>query len=457
MNKLWFLAGASAGVAAYALLHASHGQSRRLQRNLPANAPRIVVLGGGFAGKAAVVELAKRFRGSAHILLIDRHNYHLFTPMLYEAATCAVVPSDIAYPLRQCTGRHGAEFLCATIRGVDFGRHRVLLDTGEVAFDYLVIALGSTTNYFGNDGARRHTLPLKQLEDGIAIRNRVVDMLEKASTTTDQTQRTSMLTFVIVGGGATGVETAGALADLLHRIMPADYPDLDPGDTRVILVEAGPKLLGGMSSRMAAIALRELQRMGVDVRLNASARAVEPSRVTLSDGSTITAETIVWSAGVEAPEVVAKLDAPHGPKGSLEVDEYLEVRDRPKVYAVGDNAHFVDSRTHQPVPRLAAAAEQEGRAVARNIVRSIAGRTYRHFRYTDLGNIVALGHQSGVALFGGVLIDGFAGWLVWKLVHLARITSFRNKAATALDWAVAYLYDEDMARLEIEPSYRKAS
>ena len=457
MNKLWFLAGASAGVGAYALLHASHRQSRQLRRKLPASAPRIVVLGGGFAGKAAVKALAKRLRGSAHILLIDRHNYNLFTPLLYEAATCAIVPSDIAYPLRQCTGRHGAEFLRASIDGVDFSRRRVLLDKGEVAFDYLVIALGSTTNFFGNDAARRHTLPLKQLEDGIAIRNRVLDMLEKASTTTDQAQRASMLSFVIVGGGATGVETAGALADLLHRIMPADYLALDPGDTRVILVEALPKLLGDMSSRMAEVALRELEKMGVDVRLNTSAGAVEPGRVTLSDGSTITAETIVWSAGIEVPEVVAKLDAPHGPKGSLEVDEYLEVRERPKVYAVGDNAHFVNSRTHQPVPRLAAAAEQEGRAVAQNIARSIAGRPRLPFRYTDLGNIVALGHGSGVALIGGVLIDGFAGWLAWRLVHLARITSFRNKVVTAVDWAVGYLYDEDTVRLEIEPTYRKAA
>lgn len=377
--------------------------------------------------------------------------------MLYEAATCAIVPSDIAYPLRQCTSRHGAGFLRASIRGVDFSRRRVLLDQGEVAFDYLVIALGSTTNFFRNDAARRHTLPLKQLEDGIAIRNRVVDMLEKASTTSDQAQRTSMLSFVIVGGGATGVETAGALADLLHRIMPADYPDLDPGDTRVILVEASPKLLGHMSSRMADVALRELQKMGVDVRLKTSAGAVEPGRVTLSDGSTITAETIVWSAGVEVPEVVAKLDAPHGPKGSLEVDEYLEVRERPRVYAAGDIAHFVDPRTHQPVPLLAAAAEQEGRAVAQNIVRSIAGRPQLPFRYTDLGNVVALGHRSGVALIGGVLMDGFAGWLTWRLVHLARITGFRNKAVTALDWAVSYLYDEDTVRFELEPSYRKAA
>jgi NADH dehydrogenase len=412
------------------------------------------VLGGGFAGMTAVKELAKRLPGRARILLIDRHNYHLFTPMLYEAATCAVVPSDLAYPLRQCTGRHGADFLRAEVRGVDFDRRKVLLDGGEVAFDYLVIALGSATSFFGNDAARQHALALKQLEDGIAIRNRVVDMLEQAGATSDQGQRAPMLTFAIVGGGATGVETAGALADLLHRIMPLDYPHLDPRHTRVVLVEAAPKLLGHMSSRMADVALRELRNMGVDVKLNTSAGAMEPGRVNLSDGSTISAQTVVWAAGVEAPEVVARMDVPHGPKGSLAVDECLQVRERPQVYAVGDSAHVEDSRTHQPVPLLAAAAEQEGRAVARNIVRSIAGRPQRPFRYMDLGNVVALGHRTGVALIGGVLIDGFAGWLAWRLVHLVRITSFRNKMATALDWAVGYLYDEDTARLEIEPSYR---
>lgn len=455
MKRLGWFAAAVAGAGAYGILHLSREAAKqRMRRRAPATAPRVVVLGGGFAGKTAVKELAKRLPGSAHILLIDRHNYHLFTPMLYEAATLAVVPSDIAYPLRQCTGRIGADFRRANVRGVDFSRRRVLLDDDEIAFDYLVIALGSTTNFFGNDAARQHTLAMKQLEDGIAISNRVVDMLEQASTTADRAQRASMLTFVVVGGGATGVETAGALADLVQRVMPVDYPCLNAAEARVVLVEAGPKLLGHMSSRMAAIALRELRKMSVEVRLHTRATTVEPGRITLSDGSAMSAQTIIWAAGVEAPSIVAKLDAPHGPKGRLIVDRYLQVRERPGVYAVGDCAHIEDPRTHQPVPELAAAAEQEGRAVARNIARSIAGRRQFPFRYVDLGNVVALGHRSGVALIGGVLIDGFAGWLAWHVVHLVRITSFRNKLATALDWTVGYLYDEDTARMEIEPTYR---
>jgi NADH dehydrogenase len=455
MKRLGWFAAAAAGAGAYGILRVSRqAAKRRMQRGAPATAPRVVVLGGGFAGKAAVTELAKRLPGVAHILLIDRHNYHLFTPMLYEAATLAVVPSDIAYPLRQCTGRTGADFRRANVRGVDFSRRRVLLDDGEVAFDYIVIALGSTTNFFGNDAARQHALAMKQLEDGIAIRNRVVDMLEQASTTADQAQRASMLTFVVVGGGATGVETAGALADLVQRVVPVDYPHLDAEKARVLLVEADPKLLGHMSSRMAAIALRELRKMSIDVRLNTRATTVEPGRITLSDGSTISAQTIIWAAGVEAPGIVAKLDAPHDPRGRLIVDKYLQVRERPGAYAVGDSAQIEDSHTHRPVPELAAAAEQEGRAVARNIARSIAGRRQFPFRYMDLGNVVALGHRTGVALIGGVLIDGFAGWFAWRVVHLARITSFRNKLATAVDWMVSELYDEDTARLEIEPAYR---
>jgi NADH:quinone reductase (non-electrogenic) len=356
--------------------------------------------------------------------------------------------------LRQGTGRKGVDFRRANVSGVDFSGRRVLLDDGEVAFDYLVIALGSTTSFFGNEAARQHAFPLKQLEDGIAIRNRVVDMLEQASTTTDSALRASMLTFVIVGGGSTGVETAGALADLLQRIIPADYPELDVHQIRVLVVDTEPKLLGHMSSRMAEVALRELRNMGVEVRLNTTAGAVEAGRVTLSDGETVSAQTIIWATGVQAPEVVAKLDLPHGPKGSLLVDEYLQVRERLGIYAVGDSAHIENRRTHEPVPLLAATAEQEGRAVARNIARSLSGRRQRPFRYIDLGNVVALGHSSGVALIGGVLIDGFAGWLGWKLVHLAKITSFRNKLATALDWTMGYLYDDDTARLEIEPAYK---
>jgi NADH dehydrogenase len=455
MKRLSLIVAATAGISAYGVMRASRrAANQRMRQPAPETAPRIVVLGGGFGGMTAVEALAERLPGRAQILLIDRHNYHLFTPMLYEAATCAVVPSDIAYPLRQCTGPHGADFRRADVRGVDFERRRVLLADGEVSFDYLVIALGSTTSFFGNDAAQRNTLELKQLEDGIAMRNRVVDMLEQASTALDPVLRASMLTFVIVGGGATGVETAGALADLLQRIIPLEYPHLDVHQARVIVVDAAPKLLGHMSSRMADIALRELRKMSVDVRLNTTAKAVEAGHLTLSDGDTISAQTIVWAAGVQAPEIVAKLDAPHGPKGSLEVDEYLQVRERPGVYAVGDSAHIQDSRTHEPIPLLAAAAEQEGRAVARNIARSIAGRRPFAFRYRDLGNVVALGHRTGVALVGGVLVDGVAGWLTWRLVHLARITSFRSKLATVLDWTVGYLYDEDTARLEIEPSYR---
>lgn len=455
MKRLGWFAAVVAGAGAYGILHLSHQAAKqRMRRRAPATAPRAVVLGGGFAGKAAVEELAKRLAGGAHILLIDRHNYHLFTPMLYEAATLAVVPSDIAYPLRQCTGRHGADFRRANVRGVDFSRRRVLLDDGEIAFDYLVIALGSTTNFFGNDAARQHVLAMKQLEDGIAIRNRVVDMLEQASTTADPALRASLLTFVVVGGGATGVETAGALADLVQRVMPLDYSHLDASQARVILLEAGAKLLGHMSARMAEVALRELRKMSVDVRLDTRATTVGPGRITFSDGSTMSAQTIIWAAGVEAPNIVAKLDAPHGPRGRLIVDGYLQVRERPGVYAVGDCAEIEDPHTHRPVPELAAAAEQEGRAVARNIARSIAGRRQFPFRYLDLGNVVSLGHRSGVAFIGGVLIDGFPGWLAWRVVHLARITSFRNKLATALDWTVGYLYDEDTARMEIEPTYR---
>ncbi len=460
MRHMGWLALGAAGVGTYALLH-QRGSAIgvKTRRQPPPEAPRIVVLGGGFAGKAAVKGLAEWLHGRAHILLIDQHNYHLFTPMLYEAATCVVVPFDTAYPLRQWTGRHGVGFRRAQVRGVDFNRRVVILDEGNVAFDYLVLALGSTTTFFNNDSARQHSLPLKQLEDGIAIRNRVLDMLEQASTTADPGRRASMLTFVIVGGGATGVETAGALADLLHRIAPLDYPQLDTRDAHIVIVDSAPKLLGHMSSRMADVALRELRGMGVDVRLNTTAQTVEPGLVRLSDGDTISAQTIVWAAGVEAPDVIAALEVPHGPKGTIAVDEHLQVRERPGVYAVGDNAHIIDSRTLQTVPLLAAAAEQQGRAVARNIARAIAGREQVPFHFVNLGNIVALGHRAGVAQFGGVLIDGIFGFFAWRLVHLVRITSFRNKLVTAVDWTVGYLYDEDTARLEVEPSYpaRKAA
>ncbi len=413
--------------------------------------PRIAILGAGFAGLTAARHLAQRLGVHGRITLVDRHNYHLFTPLLYQAATCGIDPYDAAYPVREFAARHGVAFRRGTVTRIDWDARRVLLDNGALEYDYLVVALGTTTNFFGNASAQQHALPMKHLEDGIAIRNHVIDALDQAAITSDPEARQSLLTFVVVGGGATGVETAAALQDLLRQVLQKDYGRLDPSEARVLLIESEHKLLGHMSERMADIALRRLRPMGVEVWLNARAKEVTAGQVTTEDGRTVHARTIVWTTGVRVPEVVAQLDAPHGKGGSLAVDEYLQVRDHPGIYAIGDNSHFEDSQTHQSVPLLAQAALDEGAAVAENLGRAIEGQPQVPFHYHELGNVVALGHRGGAAEIGGVTVDGLAGWLAWRLIHLAKITSFRNKVATTLDWTVGYLYNEDIARLEVEP------
>jgi NADH:ubiquinone reductase (H+-translocating) len=265
-------------------------------------------------------------------------------------------------------------------------------------------------------------------------------------------ERRALLTFVIVGGGSTGVETAGALASFLRRVVPEDYPALAPGEPHVLVIESEGKLLGHMGDRMAAIALRDLRALGVEVWLNAKAKDVTPQQVTTDDGRTVQTRTALWTTGVHAPDVVHGLDAPHGKGGSLAVDQYLQVQGKQHVYAVGDNAHVADPQTHEGVPLLAAAAVQEGAAVAENIARAIAGQAPAAFHYRPLGNVVSLGHGQGVAQVNGVVVSGFAGWLAWRLIHLVKITSFRNQLATALDWSISYLYDWDTARLDVEPA-----
>lgn len=449
-GSLWLAAGA-AGVGLYTALRSAGTQRSERGREPGRHGPRVVILGSGFAGLSAARALMRRLGGRCRVLLIDRHNYHLFTPLLFQVSTCDISPYDVAYPIRQFIGGQGIAFRRGMVTGIDLDQRRVELSDGEVTYDYLVIALGSATNFFGNRTAMEYTLPMKWLEDGVAIRHRMIDLLERAATTSDPEERRSLLTFAVVGGGATGVETAGALADFLNRTARAQYPTLDLDRARVVVVEATGKLLGQMSDRMAAVALDRLRAMGIEVWLDTQAREVGPHHLTLEDGRTLPTGAVVWAAGVRAPDVVAALEAPHGKGGGLVVNRYLQVEGRPEVYAVGDNAYLEDPRTRRPVPLLAQAAVQEGEAVAKNIARALDGIPQRPFHYRSLGSTVTLGSRAGVAEIGGIDFDGLAGNLAWRLIHLARTPGFRNQLTTALNWTFAFAYHQHTARLEMEP------
>jgi len=420
--------------------------NRKVQ--LPATGKHVVILGGGFGGLSAASKLIDMVGDQLHITLVDQHNYHLFTPMLYQVATCGVVPYDVAIPLRSFTGSRGIIFRRATVQGVDFEKRAVETDTGTITYDYLIIALGSTANYFGNESAREHTLPLKSLEGGLAVRNHVIDCLEQAAQITDKEEQKKLLTFVVIGGGATGVETAGALADAVCHLIPRRYPSLNTNDSRVIVIEAASKLLGHMKDEMAQLALRELQKAGVDVWLNTKAKNVSNGNIETEGGRSLSAATVLWATGIRASDVVSELKLDHGKGGSVSVNEFLQITKYPEVFAIGDNAAAQSG--DKSVPALAAAATQEGHTAATNIVSQLQDKNLTRFQYKDLGSVVSVGYRVGVADIAGRVIGGFSGWLAWRVVHLTRITNFRNKLATVLDWSTGYFYDVDTARLEVE-------
>jgi NADH:ubiquinone reductase (H+-translocating) len=450
----WLALAAAAGVGLYGVWHT---RSQALVR--PATSgPRIVILGAGFGGMMAARELCRRGYGQkARILIVDHHNYHLFTPMLYQVAAWGLDPYNVSYAVREFAGHHGIGFRRGAVTDIDFDGHKVQLQDGEEPYDYLVIALGSTTNYFGDQAAPKHTFPIKWLEDGVAIRNWTIDRVEQASQTADAAQRQALLTFVVIGGGATGVETAAALMDLLCHVLARDYPSLDPSEARVVVVEMLDRLLGAMDQRIADMALDQLRAMGVEVWLKTKATEITGDHITTSDGRTLRTHTVMWTAGVRAPDVIGNLATEHGKGGSIKVDQYLQVVGRRGVFAVGDNASITDAKTGQPVPLLAQSAMQEGSAAGANIARQIVGEPLEPFSYHSLGDALALGRTSGVIASGPIIIGGFPGWLAWRVVHLARLTSYRDKLATVLDWSWGYLRALDTTRLQMQPAPEPAT
>jgi NADH:ubiquinone reductase (H+-translocating) len=450
-RRLWLAAG-TAGLGLYALSRAAGARaSRHPGRRARSSGPRIVILGAGFAGMAAAHKLRERLGDSCRILLVDRNNYHLFTPLLFQVSTCDISPYDVAFPVRQFIGSDAVEFRKGTVAAIDLDNRTVQLTDGEEQYDYLVVALGTTTNFFGNRSALQHALPMKELEDAVTIRHRVIDALEAAASATNPDERRALVTFAVVGGGATGVETAGALAEYLNRTARAQYPVLNKEMPRVVLIEAMGKLLSHMGDRLATLTEKRLRQIGVEVWLNTMASEVIPGHLTTEDGRRVPAGTIVWATGVRAPDLVAEMDAPHGKGGSLVVNQYLQVEGRPEVYAVGDNAQITDFETGESVPLLAQSAEQGGQIAAENLARIIQGLPQVPFAYRSRGTTVSIGRNDGVAEIGGIELDGLAGNMAWRLVHLRKVPGFRNQLATAINWGFSYVYHQHTARLELEP------
>ncbi|MGD1858774.1 MAG: NAD(P)/FAD-dependent oxidoreductase [Leptolyngbyaceae cyanobacterium] len=402
---------------------------------------RIIIIGAGFGGFQAAQSLAG---AAANVLLIDQHNYHTFVPLLYQVATAQLEPSLVAYPIRmKLRGMANVRFLQATVQRIDF--QQKLVDVGEdlLPYDYLVVATGAQTSYHGVPGAADHSFHLHDLPSAIALRQQLLQCFEQAATTADDHKRRRLMTFIIVGGGATGVELAGALAEWLRGSIYRDFPELR-GWGRVVLIQSGSSLLPEFSQRLGNYTHRQLERLGITVRLNTKMSGLSETQATLSDGEVIETATVVWAAGIEANQPPAVPSISTGNKGKLLVRETLQLVDQNHVYAVGDVATL--AAAPRSLAGVAPEALQQGVAVARNLRRQLQGQTPQPFHYLNKGRLAIIGGYGGVGRILGISFGGFMAWLMWLLVHVTYLPGYRSRLFVVLTWVQNYVMGDRALR-----------
>ncbi len=405
--------------------------------------PRVVIAGAGFGGLTCARALASAV---VDVLLIDRRNYHLFTPLLYQVASALLDPGEIARPVRELVrSLDNVEFRQAEITGADLENRQLLTDRGPVPYDYLVLATGSQSDYFGNQSLARHAFGLKDLNDGLALRNRVLAQFEASRWTTDPAPRRTMLTFAVVGGGPTGVELAGALSELIRLVLRKDYRDLDLHEVRVLLLEAADSLLAAFTAPLRDAARRSLEKKGVEVMFGARVEEVTADSIRLAGGTEVAAGTVIWTAGVRASDVGSAIGAPLGRQARVKVDPTLQVPGHPTVFVIGDLAGALDGGA--PLPMLIPVAMQEGRHVAASIAELVGNGGATAFRYKDPGMMATIGRNSAVAQLGRIRLSGFFGWTMWLAVHLVNVISFRSRILVLVNWAWDYLFCDRPIRL----------
>ncbi len=406
----------------------------------------IVIVGGGFGGLYAARALR---RSRARVTVLDRHNYHLFQPLLYQVASAALSPGDIASPIRWILRRQpNVEVLLADVRRVDTARRTLVLADGEMPYDFLILATGATHAYFGHDEWRVVAPGLKTLEDALEIRRRVLLAYERAERETDAARRQALLTFVVIGGGPTGVELAGALAEISRQSLARDFRHFDPGSARIVLVEGGPTLLAAFPDSLRAAAHKDLERLGVEIRTSTMVTGVAKGRVETA-GHSIDAATVIWAAGVAASPLGTTLGVPTDRVGRVLVQPDLTIPGHPEIFVVGDLASLTGANG-KPLPGVAQVAIQMGRHAAKNIARTIDGQPHLPFAYKDLGNMATIGRASAVADFGWLRLHGWIAWLAWLFVHIMNLIGFRNRVVVLVQWAWAYFAYQRAIRLITE-------
>ncbi|MEI6212847.1 MAG: NAD(P)/FAD-dependent oxidoreductase [Desulfuromonadales bacterium] len=405
---------------------------------------KVVIAGMGFGGLSASKALA---RSDFELVMVDRNNYHLFQPLLYQVATAGLEQEAIAYPLRGFTRRwRNADFRMAEIHGADLDGKKLLTDGGPIDYDYLIVAAGSRTNFFGIESIERYSFDLKQLDQAEDLRNQILLMFERASQESDPVRRSAMLTFAIVGGGPTGVEFAGALRELIVYVLSKDYPGISVSETRIVLIEAADSLLTAMPADLRQYAAEKLQAMGVEMRLTTRVVGATAESVAFADGTILGCHTILWSAGVSAAGLAASITGvERGAAGRIVVQPDLSISGHSEVFVIGDMACCLNNGA--PLPMMAPIATQQGRYAARALLAKEQGAVMPPFHYFDKGCMATIGRSAAVATTGSLNFSGYLAWLLWLLLHLYYLIGFHNRLMVMINWTYAYWVQERQIRL----------
>ncbi|KAA3648240.1 MAG: NAD(P)/FAD-dependent oxidoreductase [Chloroflexi bacterium] len=421
-----------------------------------ARRPRVIIVGAGFGGLFAAKTLNNK---AVDVLLIDRHNYHTFTPLLYQVATSALDPSEIAYPIRSIfRGSSNVDVLLGDLTDINPEKQTISVRTNgderTEAYDYLILATGSEVRYFGDKSIREHAFELRNLPDTTRLRNHLLRRFEEASWEPDADKRHALTTIVVVGGGPTGLETAGAVHELFNDVLAREFEDSDL-QARVVLVEASPDLLKPYPENLRQAALEQLQSLGVEVVLSNPVVAVSDDEVTLGDGMKIPTKTFIWSAGVKASPVVEMLDVDVSENGRVFISPTTEVIGHEHIYAVGDMA-YLENEQGDDYPMMIPPAQQQGQLAAKNILADIAGKAQNNFKYIDRGIMATIGRSRAVAwLYNRIPLRGFIAWVVWLIFHLMTLIGFRNRLNVLINWAWYYFTYDRSVRIILESPKEK--
>ena len=405
--------------------------------------PRVVIIGAGFGGLSAAKSLAG---APIDVILVDRYNYHLFQPLLYQVATAALSPADIAAPIRTIfRSQPNVNVVLANVSAIHTERNEIIAEGDAILFDYLIIATGAKQAYFGNSEWAPHAPGLKTMDDAISLRRRLLLAFERAESQPESHERRRLMNFVIVGAGPTGVELAGSIAELAKRTLAPDFRSIDTRSARVVLIEAGPRVLSQFDETMSCIAHRALEELGVEIRLGAAVTGCDEAGISLGK-ERIESRTVIWAAGVEASLAGQWLGVETDHGGRVKVAPDLSVPGHSRIFVIGDTAHIVDSQG-KPLPGLAAVAKQQGTYVGRVIAARVEGRSISSFHYRDFGILATIGRSRAVVQLRGIRFTGFGAWLLWCFAHIYFLIGFRNRAIVMLNWAWNFFTAQRGARL----------